>query len=182
MSSKRRRSSNAAPSEGVEPPFDEFCHNELFDLMGNRRRRYILYYLVRQTGPIECSELAEQIAAWENESSNEQVSSGQYQSVYNSLYQTHFPRLEATGLVEYDRSENLVYPSNQIAEIELFIDSVASRIHGRSLHGIFALVSGIVLGVAMAGSIMLLFAGNLYATFGVALVTVGAVVIGGLIT
>lgn len=164
----------------MEPPLDEFCHNEILDLMGNKRRRYILCYLVRANGPIECSDLARQIAAWEHDSSPEQVTTSQYQSVYNSLYQTHVPRMKAVGLVEYDRSENLIYPAKRIVEIELVINSVVPQIDARSTDDVRSLVSGVLLCGAMAGTFLLFLAGNLSVAFVVAFVSWGLIAIGGL--
>ena len=111
-----------------EPPLDAFCRNELFDVLGNQRRRYVLCYLAIVDEPRPCRDIAEQVAAWENDSAREQITSSQYQSVYNSFYQTHFPQLEEAGLVEYDRSEGLVYPKEHLAELEPILQRRASRI------------------------------------------------------
>lgn len=186
MTANRTDSSTDRESPGREArgrtdlPLEEFCDNELFDLLGNRRRRYVLCYLVFGTGPIAASDLAERIAEWEAGAA-EEVTSSEYQSVYNSLYQTHFPRLEAAGLVEYDRSENLVYPSTQLGEIERFIATVDSS-SDDSLPRLLVLASGVVLGGVMTGSLVLLIAGNWYALLAAALVSVGAFVLGGLVT
>lgn len=113
-------------------------------MLGNRRRRYILCYLLDQNSPTECSELAKQIAAWENNLESDQVQMSQYQSVYNSLYQTHLPKLESAGLIEYDRSENLVYHTKKMTEVNRFMDTGSPGLNDRLTHH-FPLLKGGVL-------------------------------------
>ena len=122
-----RSSRIGPPASKGEPPLDEFCRNDLFDVLGNQRRRYILWYLVRADEPRPCRDIAEQVAAWENDSTPEEVSSSQYQSVYNSFYQTHFPRLEEEGFIDYDRSEGIVYPREHLTELEPILQRRTSR-------------------------------------------------------
>jgi len=67
---------------------------------------------------MSCRELAKQVAAWETESTPERIASSQYQSVYNSFYQTHFPKLEDAGLIQYDRPAAIVHPTDRIDDLE----------------------------------------------------------------
>ncbi|WP_226010071.1 DUF7344 domain-containing protein [Halomicrobium salinisoli] len=167
------------PSTGsTDLPLDEFCHNELFDLMGNKRRRYILCFLVSAGSPVAASRVAEQIAMWENDASHQQVTSNEYQSVYNSLYQSHFPRLERAGLIEYDRSENLVYPRERLQQIERLVDFV-SRDGGPSITSVHVLGASLLFGSALTGSFVLL--DDPVASLGLVLLAVGAGVVGWLL-
>lgn len=161
MELRTNRPSEPASSQ-EELPLDEFCHNEVFDVLGNRRRRYILCYLLRQDGPTECRELAEQIAAWETASEREQVARSQYQSVYNSLYQTHLPELESVGLVEYDRSENLVSPTNQMEEVKRFINPVVPRFNEQLPRYLPTLMGGVLLVSVIAGTLVLFHSADTY--------------------
>lgn len=145
---------SSEPASPEDPPLDEFCHNEVFDVLGNRRRRYIVYYLINQDCPAACRELAEQVAAWENDAEPDQVATSQYQSVYNSLYQTHLPELEDTGLVRYDRSENLIYPTQQLAEVEHFVDSTVPRFSERLGLPFPVLIGGVLL-LGLVGTFVL---------------------------
>jgi hypothetical protein len=121
---------SAQPSR-EEQSLEEFCRNDLFDVLKNQRRRYTLLYLHQQNKTISCSDIATQIAAWETGSEPEQVDRSRYQSVYNSLYQTHLPCLEQAGLVEYDSAANSVTPTARMAEIESFINSDGSTLKER---------------------------------------------------
>lgn len=80
----------------------------VFDVLSNPRRRYVLYYL-RESGPsIELTDLAEEIAAWENDTVPENLTEKERKRVYVSLYQTHVPKLEEVGFVEYDSDTGVV--------------------------------------------------------------------------
>lgn len=159
-------------------PVDEFCHNELFDIMGNQRRRYILCYLYNQNGPIECSELAKQIAAWENCSEQKQIETDQYYSVYNSLYQSHLPKLESVELIEYNRQENLVYSTDRMKEISRFIDSTSSSLSSRINSHFDTVVVSAVFGGITASALRL---DSLIGTplLAAVLVILGVIVLGG---
>lgn len=164
------------PSVGsTDLPLEEFCHNELFDLMGNKRRRYILCFLVSAGSPVPASRIAEQIAMWENDASHEQVTSNEYQSVYNSLYQSHFPRLERAGLIEYDRSDNLVYPRERLEQIERLVDFVAQD-DSRTLSGVHVLGTSLLFGSALTGSFVLL--DDPIVSLALMVLAVGAAVVG----
>lgn len=160
MSLKVDRSSKSISSL-EDSVVDEFCHNEIFDVLGNRRRRYILCYLLKQSNPIECSDIAEQIAAWENDLERDQVPMSQYQSVYNSLYQTHLPKLESTELVKYDRAENLVYHTNKTKEIEQFINSATSELDEPRTWYLRTLIGGLLLTAIIALTFVLVPSGGL---------------------
>jgi DNA-binding transcriptional ArsR family regulator len=86
----------------MTPETDDLSADQAFDILSNRRRRYALHYLSENPGGETLQELARQLAAWENEIEVEEVSKKQQKRVYVSLYQTHIPKLESEGIVEYD--------------------------------------------------------------------------------
>lgn len=100
--------------------------DELFDLLSNRRRRYALYHL--QYGPDETTigALAEQIAAWEHDTTTEAVTSRQRKLAYNSLQQRHLPRLADHGAVAYDARAGTVRLTRRGEAIDLYLDSSPS--------------------------------------------------------
>lgn len=154
MSAKLLSRSDRSRLRGNEQSLDDFCHNELFDVLGNRRRRCVLWYLHNEESPIESRELARQIAAWERSGEREDVPSSLYQSVYNALNQSHLPKLEGGGFIEFDKQQNLVYPTTRMAEVELFIDSVVPRTADRSMDRLRTLSYGVIASV-LAGSFFL---------------------------
>ncbi|WP_435151845.1 DUF7344 domain-containing protein [Haladaptatus sp. DFWS20] len=98
-----------------------FSKQEVYDAVKNLRRRYVLYYLNQEGRPVELGELAEQIAAWENNIDVETVSPEQRKSVYSALYQTHLPKLENIGIVTYNRDSKRVSFTDSAQNFELYL-------------------------------------------------------------
>ena len=97
---------------------------EIFDVLQNQRRRYVLQYLKRFDGPVRLSELATQIAAWEYHTPVEQVSKDQKKRVYTTLQQTHLERMEEAGIVEYDTGENVVTRTPYTDELTIYLEII----------------------------------------------------------
>lgn len=98
-----------------------FSEQEVYDAVKNLRRRYVLYSLNRAQESVELGELAEQIAAWENNIPRDAVSPEQRKSVYSALYQTHLPKLENIGIVSYDRDSKRVSFTDGAEDFELYL-------------------------------------------------------------
>ena len=96
---------------------------QVFDAAKNLRRRYTLYHLKREGEPVTLGELAEQIAAWENDTTIENISTEQRKSVYSALYQTHLPKLEEAGVLTYDRNSNVVQFTEDATNLDLYLAS-----------------------------------------------------------
>lgn len=95
--------------------------DEVFDLLSSPRRRYVLYYL-RDTGEeIDLTRLAEEVAAWENETTVDDLTQQERKRVYVSLYQTHIPRLVDAGLVEHDTESGMVALGDSAGEIDRYL-------------------------------------------------------------
>jgi hypothetical protein len=82
---------------------DSLDEGDVYEMLGNRRRRYALQYLRTSDGPVAIGELAEHVAAEENDVPPEAVSPGQRKSVYTALHQNHLPKLTDAGLVRAER-------------------------------------------------------------------------------
>lgn len=82
-------------------PLDE---DTVFDILSNRRRRQIIYYLQEHGGEAPLREVANAVAGWEEGEVPEDVTEKQSRRVYVSLYQSHVPRLSEVGLIEHDDS------------------------------------------------------------------------------
>ncbi len=99
----------------------QLSQDTVFDILSNARRRYVLYYLRQQSEPIELTDLAEHVAAWENETDIESMGEQERKRVYVSLYQTHIPKLADTGLVEYDKEAGIVAPTEGGAAMDAYL-------------------------------------------------------------
>ena len=95
-------------TEEVEDVQAEFSKDEIFHVLQNKRRRDVLRYLERVEGRVEMRDIAEQVAAWEHDTTVEALTSKERQRVYIALYQAHLPKLDEKGIIEYNQSRGYV--------------------------------------------------------------------------
>lgn len=99
--------------------------DELYDLLSNHRRRYVLHFCKRVEGPVSLSELAEQVAAWEQDKPVEELTSAERKRVYTSLQQTHLNRLADAGIVEFEGDE--IELTDQAKDLDIYLDIVPAE-------------------------------------------------------
>jgi len=101
----------------------QLSRDDAFEMLSNRRRRYVLHYL-QETGDTELSDLAEQVAAWENDSSVPELSASERKTVYTSLQQFHLPKMDDTGVVEFDRRDGAVELTEAASGLDIYLEVV----------------------------------------------------------
>lgn len=101
-------------------------NDDLYELLSDRRRRYALHYLLQRDEPVAVGELAEQVAAWENDKPVAQLDSQERKRVYIALYQSHLSRLDDEGLVDYDEAAGTVTVTDSLADVDLYLEVVPS--------------------------------------------------------
>jgi len=116
MSNEMRR----LPARGDGP----LSKGEIFDVLQNQRRRYVLEYLKRYDEPVELSDLAMQVAAWEYQTTVDEVTNEQKKRVYTTLQQTHLDRMEEAGIVDYDADENVITRTPHTDELTVYLEIV----------------------------------------------------------
>ena len=84
--------------------------DDLFHLLQNSRRRAVLRYLRGREGPVRMRDVAEQVAAWEHDTTVAALRSDERQRVYVALYQSHLDTLADAGVIEYDKSRGVLEP------------------------------------------------------------------------
>jgi DNA-binding transcriptional ArsR family regulator len=116
--------------------------DEVFGILSSDRRRMVLSYL-REHGPSgTMDELAEQIAAWENDVAIDELTSQQRKRVYVSLYQTHLPKLAEAEIVDYDVDEGTVQLTELATEIDAFLTPQRASGYPWRLHYLVLIVGG----------------------------------------
>lgn len=95
--------------------------DEIYTLLGDRRRRYLLYLLVG-TDYVGVSDLAAQIAAWERGEPPAAVPEPTRRSVHISLVHTHLPMLADHAVVDYDLRSGDVILGEGFEELEPLLD------------------------------------------------------------
>lgn len=98
-----------------------------FEVLSNQRRRFVLHYLLQRGEAVELRELSEQISAWECGVSVSSVTHKQRKRVYTALRQSHLPKLEDVGIVEYDNARGVVEPTDAAEDFEIYVDVVAGN-------------------------------------------------------
>ena len=115
--STNRRERTEATNRGTA--IDE---REIHDILRNWRRRMVLRELKSNAGSTTLRDLAEALA--EEESGESPPPRNVRNSVYNSLHQTHLPKLDEAGVVTYDTDRKTVSLESQARDVNLYMEVV----------------------------------------------------------
>ena len=113
--------------DGSERENDSISTDELFALLSNGRRRHVLEFLSENGGEITLRELATTIAAEENGLEPVEVNYTQRKRLYTSLYQSHLPRMERSGVIEYDRNSGMVTLGPKAEGFDAYLEVVGEN-------------------------------------------------------
>ncbi|MFB6108713.1 MAG: hypothetical protein ABEJ82_07715 [Haloplanus sp.] len=80
----------------------------VWDLLGNPRRQYVLYYLCNERETETVNRLAVRLARWENDAAERELTSAECDRAYTALASVHLPRLAEADVVDYDTDEKRV--------------------------------------------------------------------------
>jgi hypothetical protein len=105
---------------------------EIFDLLKNSRRRSIIQYLRANDGYAELNDVAEHIAAEENDITVRELSSDQRKRVYIGLYQCHLPKMDTMGVVEYDKNRGTIELQESVSQLLAYMDPIDEDESGES--------------------------------------------------
>ena len=93
---------------------------EIYEILSHERRQLALEYLHSHVGPLSVEELAEYVASVETGESP--PPNDDQRRVHIALHQTHLPRLDQGGLIEYDQDAGVVrslYTDDVAAYLEI---------------------------------------------------------------
>ncbi|WP_130499874.1 DUF7344 domain-containing protein [Natrinema hispanicum] len=108
-------------SESIENSAD-LSLDEIYHLLQTQRRRDVLRYLRTADDRVRLRDLAEQVAAWEQETTVDNLTSDERQRVYISLYQSHLPKLDNHGIVDYDKDRGWVEPTPHAKQLRPYLE------------------------------------------------------------
>lgn len=95
----------------------------VFDILSNERRQQVLGYLVvTDEDVIQIGELAEHVAAIENDVAVDALSSQQRKRVYVALYQCHLPKMADADVIEFDKDRGTVRRGENVDQITPYLD------------------------------------------------------------
>lgn len=116
-------SDNTPEPIGSEESTDpELSKDELFHLLQNQRRRRVLLYLQSADSEVTMREVAEQVAAWENDTTVEALSSDERQRVYIALYQSHLPKLDDSGVLTYNQQRGIIERTPLADQLDTYLN------------------------------------------------------------
>ncbi|WP_247004812.1 DUF7344 domain-containing protein [Halosolutus gelatinilyticus] len=108
----RASESPSTSPESVET--DGLPPDDIFHILQTNRRRDAIAYLLKNDSPVKMRDVAEFVAAKENGTTVAQLTSAQRQRVYIPLYQSHLPKLDREGIIEYNKSRGIVRPTDRL--------------------------------------------------------------------
>jgi len=111
----------------------------LYDILRNQRRRLVLYYLTHSPNDsASIGQLAEQLAAWENQIPLSAVTSRERKRTYNTLQQHHLPKMDEQGLVEFDRARGHIRLTANDRQLRLLL-GITPRMNPTRITGILVI-------------------------------------------
>ena len=95
----------------------------VFDILRNERRQRVLGYLaITDDEVIRIGDLAEHVAAIENDMPVNALSSQQRKRVYVALYQCHLPKMADAGVIEFDKDRGTIKIGPNAAQLRPYLD------------------------------------------------------------
>jgi len=113
-------SSEEAVEDQAEPA--AIAKDDLFHLLQNERRRAVVRYLRGREQTVKMRDVAEQVAAWEHDTTVRALTSDERQRVYIALYQSHLDTLADAGVIDYNKSRGLVDPKPRLEYVAQYVD------------------------------------------------------------
>lgn len=154
----------------VEREDTELSLDVIFEVLRNKRRRQALAYLKENEGEATLSELAEHIAALENDKTVQALNSSERKRVYVGLYQCHLPKMDDASVIDFNRDRGTVLLSSNADILDDYIDDGSGERPWQWYYLSIAVVGTVVFGAAtlsgaIAGLPVTLFTGALVAAF-----------------
>lgn len=111
-------------------PFTErssLSAQEIFSVLSNCRRRFVLHYLLQNGENTTIREVAEQVAAWESSADTEYVDSDARKRVYTALQQNHLPKMDEAGIVDFQKDRGVIEKTDAAEELDIYLEIAQGR-------------------------------------------------------
>lgn len=117
---------NITGREGEQAGAGQISREIAFQMLKNKRRRFAIHY-IKRVETTDLGEVAERVAAWENDINVETVSSTERKNVYNSLQQAHLPKLDDHGFIKYDKQSGTIELMEGAKQLDIYLEVVPDR-------------------------------------------------------
>lgn len=108
MTAKPDETEDERDPDSTDTAEPDLTKDEIFHILQNDRRRGVLRFMQDTDDPVRMRDVAEQVAAWEHDTTVQRLSSKERQRVYIPLYQSHLPKLDQAGVIDYQQSRGIV--------------------------------------------------------------------------
>lgn len=112
-------------SETASTAADPLSLDLVFEVLKNERRRRVLQYLRDSSGTVSLSDVAEHIAAIENDKPEKALSSQERKRVYVGLYQCHLPKMDDTDVVDFNGNRGTIDLGDNAEQLYPFLEAEA---------------------------------------------------------
>ncbi|PSP85562.1 hypothetical protein BRC96_02200 [Halobacteriales archaeon QS_6_64_34] len=145
----------------------------VFEILKNSRRREVIHYLRDHEADerVSLGELAEHVAAIENDTTTNQLTSSQRKRVYVGLYQCHLPKMDDMGVVDFNQDRGHVALAPQADCLTEYLDRPAEdeavpwhRYYG-AISGVGIAIVALSLGLGLSSGFVIGLLGLVVATF-----------------
>lgn len=168
-----RESATQQEEQATEPKQESLSLDLVFEILKNSRRREVIHYLRDQDGEerVSLGELAEHVAAIENDTTTDQLTSSQRKRVYVGLYQCHLPKMDDMGVVDFNQDRGHVALAPQADHLTEYLDRPTEdagvqwhRYYG-AISVVGAAIAGLSLGVGLTSGLVAGLLGLVVVTF-----------------
>ncbi|MFC6765446.1 DUF7344 domain-containing protein [Natrinema soli] len=94
--------------------------DKTLDLLRNDRRRYTLYYLQEQDGPVHIDDVVETVAEMEADAA-ETKSDGNLEDIELSLYHKHLPKTQPLEFIYYNKDEQTIQLTDEPTKFDMLL-------------------------------------------------------------
>ncbi|GAB3419467.1 hypothetical protein GCM10027435_20860 [Haloparvum alkalitolerans] len=115
-----------AIANGASPDEPDLSDNEVFEMLANRRRRFVIHALKGEEEPMDVSELSRRVTAWEVGVEPDAVEYEDRRNVYSTLRRTHLPKLEEKDVITVD-DEGTVRPTPALESLDVYVEVLEAR-------------------------------------------------------
>lgn len=121
----RQQQADSREEETADDEPTELSRDEVFGMLSNPRRRAAIHHMNDHPDElVQLRDLAEQLAAWENDVDRSAVTYKQRKRVYTSLYQSHLPKMDDLGIVEFDKHRGTVEATEWTLALHEYLDGL----------------------------------------------------------
>lgn len=109
------------------PNGGDLSEDEIFEVLSNRRRRYVIHALKRAEGPLDVAELSTHVTAWELDVDPQEVQYEDRRNVHSTLQRTHLPKLAEKNVVRIDEERNVVEPTPALDDLDIYVEVLRGK-------------------------------------------------------